>query len=127
MPKRLTEDSVANYPLRILRGITYSRVFQFANNDGSPVDLTGMEIVIHLRDVFPTLVVMSSNDAPTPLGSEVVITDAVNGKFRFKLTDEETLTAVLTTSSTEARWWIELHDTGDVDLLLLDCATVEDI
>lgn len=126
MPKKFTEDGVAGYPLRILRGITYSRVFKFENSDGTPVNLTGMEVVVHLRDVFSTLFVLGSNDAPTALGSEVAITDAVNGEFRFKLTDEETLTAVLT-SSNEGKWWIELHDTGDVDLLLLDCATVEDI
>jgi hypothetical protein len=127
MARKLTESEVAGYPLRIRRGITWSRVLQYSNKDGTPIDLTGMEVVVHLRDVFPTLTVLGSNDPPTPLGSEVVITDAANGKFRVKFTDEETLTGVLTTSSSEDRWWIELHDSGDVDLLLLDCATVEDI
>jgi hypothetical protein len=127
MARKLTESEVAGYPLRIRRGITWSRVLQYSNKDGTPIDLTGMEVVVHLRDVFPTLTVLGSNDPPTTLGSEVVITDAANGKFRVKFTDEETLTGVLTTSSSEDRWWIELHDSGDVDLLLLDCATVEDI
>jgi hypothetical protein len=57
MARKLTESEVAGYPLRIRRGITWSRVLQYSNKDGTPIDLTGMEVVVHLRDVFPTLTV----------------------------------------------------------------------
>lgn len=127
MPKKLSDDQVTSYPLELYRGMTYSRTFQYSNSDGTPIDLTGKSIVVHIRNVFPTLLVLDSDAAPTALGSEVVMVDAVDGRFRLKLTDEETLTAELTTSSSEARWWIELHDGGDVILLWKDCVTVEDI
>jgi hypothetical protein len=127
MPRRLTDQGASGYPLKIQRGITWSRVFQFTNNDGTPVDMTGMSIVVHIRDIFDTLFVLSSDDPPTALGSEVVFTDQVNGTFRFKLTDEETLTANEVNDSNPGKWWMERLDDGDVNLLLVDCATAEDI
>ena len=128
MPRRLTDNEVATYPLVIRRGITWSRVFQFTNNDGTPIDMTGMSVVVHIRDIFDTLFVLSTDDAATALGSEVVFTDQANGIFRFKLTDEETLTANEVDSSDDGLWWVEYHDDGDVQLLIEpSCATAEDI
>lgn len=115
--------SNSTYTLQIYKGITYSRTFQYKDADDVPIDLTNKSIVIQLKDIFTSVLQLGSSLPASALGSSVTITDAANGKFRLLITDEETAAAELGTG----RWWIELHDAGDVTLLWRDDIKVEDV
>jgi hypothetical protein len=119
MAKKFNE-CISTYPITIYRGISLSIPFTYKQSDGTPIDLTGKEIVFKLR--FDE-VVTTYNSAPNSYGSAVTITDDVNGEFTVLVTDEET--AVMEINS--GRWWLELHDAGNVDLLFKDDVVVEDV
>lgn len=120
-PTRTTCDS--NYTVEIWQGITYSREFKYTDVNGDAIDLTGKVISIKFKDVFPTQLELFSNTAPSVLGSTFLVTDAVNGKFRLQLTDEETAT----TDTGQGKWWIELYTGSDVDLLWIDSVLVKEL
>jgi hypothetical protein len=122
MPQRC-EPAVSNFTLEIYRGASCSEGFQYLNPDGTPVDISGKVVAFGLKNIFDSTFKLTSGDAPTTLGSSIEITDAVNGEFRFLITDEETETANLGTG----RWWVEVRDGGDVKLLWRDTAVVYDI
>lgn len=104
----------------MFRGASCSEGFQYKNPDGTPVDLTGIEVIFGITDVLGDTFKLTSGDAPTALGSFVEKTDEVDGRFRFFISDDETLTADLGTG----RWWIQL-DTGK--MLWRDNIVVQDI
>ncbi len=114
-PKRIIETVDNNYTITLYKGITYSRVFEYTDSDGVPINLTGKILKITFKNVFPQIVEIASNTGATPQGSTFTIIDAINGKFRLQLTDEETDTA-----ETCGTWWIELISGSDIDLLWLD-------
>lgn len=121
MAPRLVSDTT--FTLQLYRGITYSTTFTYTDPNDVPINLTGKSIVIGLKDIFDNTLLLGSALPASALGSTVTITDAVNGKFRLYITDEETETADLGSG----RWWIEEHDGGDVNLLLRDDVQVDDI
>lgn len=132
MAKRLSPacetPDTPEYDIEMRRGITMSIPITYKQPNGAPVDLTGKSIVAKFKNVFSTLLSIDSDDAPTALGSSVTITDALAGKALIKVSDEETLTAILTEDATEqARWWAELHDAGDVQLLVIGDVTVTEV
>jgi len=120
MPQRVSSNTT--YTLPLYRGITYSKTFTYQDSAGVGINLTGKEIQVKVKDVFPALLSIGSDLPTTTLGSSVTITDAVNGKFNVHISDEETETAELGSG----RWWIELHDAGDVLLLWRDAVDVND-
>lgn len=124
MPRRITETDTTKYPIKIYKGITWSRTLTFTDKNGAPINISTKDFVFKLKDVFSSLFTIGTNLPATALGSQVTKVDAVNGKFRILVTDEETATAI---TGSDGKWWIELHDTGDVKVLWIDCVTVEDI
>ncbi len=122
MAKKI-ESCNAGYILEILRGISLSEPFTYKNPDGSAIDLTGKTVVFKLK--FGTTIHTYTSTA-NAYGSSVTITDAINGKFLVLVTDEETLTFALT-DGTPGKWWLELHESGNIDLLWRDDVTVEDV
>lgn len=123
MARKLIDTVQQNYTITIYTGVTYSRIFQYMQSDGNPVNLTGKVIKMEFKDVFTSTMILLSSDVPTALGSKVEITDAVNGYFRVEITSEETATAVIG----PGKWWIELIDGSDSDLLWLDCVNVVEV
>ena len=109
-PRKITDGTLANFTITLLRGTAYSQVF-IHKSAGVPTNLTGKDVVFKFKDVFEDLFVLSSADAPTALGSSVEITDAVDGEFTLYLSPEETETAELTTSGC-GHWWIEFVESG---------------
>lgn len=121
MAYKLKEQTDLQYPITLYRGITYSRSFTYEDENEAPINLTGKIVVVKFKSVFTNLLTLDSSEAPTTLGSSVVITDAPAGKFTFTLTDEETLTA-----KDNGRWWMELRSGGAADLLWRDEVIVLD-
>jgi hypothetical protein len=109
------------FPIIIYRGISLSLAFTYKDDDDNPIDLTGKEIVFKLK--FDNTI-LTYNSTPNSFGSVVTITDDINGEFHVLVTDEETTDMDL---QTEGRWWLELHDGGNVDLLYKDNVTVQDV
>ena len=110
-------EAKKTYTLKIDKGFTYFRAFTFnapapgstiANPiAGDPIDLTGKSIIFNLRCGGVILTINSGT--PSALGSTITITDAINGKYVLKLTDEETDLF----NAPVGRWWITLIDGGD--------------
>jgi hypothetical protein len=110
-------EAKKTYTLKIDKGFTYIRAFTFnapatgstATNPiaGDPVDLTGKSIIFNLRCGGVVLTINSGT--PSALGSTITITDAINGKYTLKLTDEETDLFI----APVGRWWMTLIDGGD--------------
>lgn len=109
-----------HYTILIYKGVTYSRTFEYTNSDGTPINLTGKSLSIKFKDTFPAQLELFTNGSPSTLGSTFLVTDAVNGKFRLQLTDDETAVAKVG----QGKWWIELYSGSDVDLLWLDNTSV---
>ena len=107
-------SSVKTYTFEIYRGITYTRSF------------TGKSIVIKFKDFLNTTLVLASDDVDAGQ-SRVEITDAVNGKFKLVISESDTQSAKLTTSSNQGSWWIELHDGDDIFLIWKDKVKVTDV
>lgn len=122
--KRLIETIEADFPLELYQGITYSREFQYFDETNTPIDLTGKIISIKIKDVFPTQLNLFSNLPASVLGSDLTIVDAIDGKFRLKLTEDETTTARL---GTAGKYWIELYDGDDIDVLWIDGVCVTEV
>lgn len=72
----------------------------------APIDLTGCEFVLQARaekaSTSPILLNM------TTTGGQIPITDALDGKFKLFLTDEETYALALPAEPTNKRAWYEL-------------------
>jgi hypothetical protein len=108
------------YIITIIRGISLSLPFTYKAPDGTPIDLTGKEVVFKLK---LDGVIHTYTSTPNTYGSVVTITDAVNGEFLVLVTDEETTTFDLITG----RWWLELHESGNITLLFRDDVIIEDV
>lgn len=106
-PRKITDSCSLNFTIMLLRGTAYSQVFVH-KSAGVPTNLTGKDVVFKFKDVFEDLLVLSSADAPTTLGSSVEKTDEVNGEFTLYLSPEETETAELGAG----KWWIEFVEGG---------------
>ena len=121
-PKKIQTGCSDEYPLVITRGITLSKNFTYKDDLGAPINLTGKTVQVKFKSVFTTNPLILTSVATT-LGSNVSIPTPTNGTFFFTLTDEETATALLKSG----RWWAELHDAGNVSLLLRGDVRVEDV
>lgn len=119
-------SSVKTYTFEIYRGITYTRSFTYKNPSGEAINLTGKSIVIKFKDFLNTTLVLASDDVDAGQ-SRVEITDAVNGKFKLVISESDTQSAKLTTSSNQGSWWIELHDGDDIFLIWKDKVKVTDV
>lgn len=108
------------FPITIYKGISLSLPFTYKNSDGTPIDLTGKTVVFKLK--FGDTVT-SYTTVANAQGSVVTITDPPDGEFHILITDEETASMELGSG----RWWLELHDSGNVTLLWRDDVTVEDV
>lgn len=110
-------EAKKTYTLKIDKGFTYIRAFTFnapapgstAANPivGLPINLTGKTIIFNLRLGSVSLTINSGT--PSALGSTITITDAANGKYALKLTDEETDLFI----APVGRWWMTLIDGAD--------------
>lgn len=89
MPKRI-DSNPDSFTIEIFIGAAYSEVFELANADGSPMDISGFTFTLILKDVFEDTFKLVSGDAPTALGSLIAIEDGPNGKLKFTISDEET-------------------------------------
>lgn len=110
-------EAKKTYTLKVEKGFTFTRTFSFnapaagstpANPlIGPPINLTGKSIIFNLRCGAVNLEINSGT--PSLLGSTITITDALNGKYTLKLTDEETERFL----APIGRWWMTLIDGGD--------------
>lgn len=120
--RRLIDEAENHYTLVFYQGIAFSKIFEYTDSTGTPINLTGKIISIKFKGVFPTQLELFSNGGTSTLGSSFLITDAVNGKLTLQISLEETLTATLGNSG---KWWIELEDgTG---LIWIDNVLVKEI
>ena len=121
-PKKLNQQCATEYTLNIFRGITCRLTFTYTDPDDQPIDLTGKEIKVKIKTVFGELLTLT--DVANSYGSSVVINaPPTDGSFTLTITDEQTTVAELT----QGRWWVELHDSGAVDLLVRGPAIARDI
>lgn len=92
--------------LKFYKCSTFSSIFSFFESDGiTPVDLTGVvEIKFHLLEKNSLVDYLVITLTPTVLGSEITITDAINGIISILITDEETCLFPFY----EGKWWISL-------------------
>lgn len=124
MARLIDSDCVETFPITIYRGITFTLPWTYFQPNGvTGVDLTGQEIVFKLK--FGTTI-LTYTSTPNVDGSFTEITDASDGEFRILISDEETATFDLT-DGVPGRWWIELHNAGNVDLLWADDVYVIDV
>ena len=121
---KIINSCTTSYKITLFQGVTYARSLQYLNSDGTPVNLTGKIVKFKVKDIFTSLLTLSSDSAPNTYLSQVAITNAAQGQFQIKLTDEQTATAEI---GAEGRWWIELHDAGDVNILWRDDIEVIDV
>lgn len=96
------------YKLTIEQGVTLDLELQYTNDDGTPVDISGMTLRCQGRGRYEST---STLFDWSTTGGEIVIKDAVNGRFAFDVTATET--AALD------------FNRGVYDLELVDGATVE--
>ena len=110
-------EAKKTYTLKIDKGFTCFRAFSYnapapastAANPivGDPINLTGKSIIFNLR--CGGIVLTINSGTPSASGSTITITDAVNGKYALKITDEETDLF----NAPVGRWWLTLIDGGD--------------
>jgi hypothetical protein len=105
--KKTSVNAKSRYPLDLYQGMTYSQEFTWKSG-GVAVPLSGKVIRLHIKGVFPTLLVLSSDESPNSLGSFVSITNESAGKFVIQLSSAQTATAL-----TNGKYWIE-YQVGDV-------------
>ncbi len=117
--RQLNEQILSNFTIQLYRGIPYTQLFTWTNDDGSPIVLTGKVIEFIFKDVFPTQIELSSDGAPTTLGSKVEIIDDEEGEFKLTISESETLTAY----TGGGKWWMLL----DGELIHLDNVNVCDV
>lgn len=111
--QRVACSTSQSYQIVLYQGVVYSRNFQYTGPSGAGIDLAGKVLTIKFKDVFDNLFILSTDGAPSVLGSSFTITDEPNGKFRLQLSDEETATAGVGSGT----WWIEIDESGNTDLL----------
>lgn len=123
MPRRSDINS-DSFTIEIFKGAACSQSFQYANSDGTPINITGFVFVLVLIDVFDSTFRLSTADAHTTLDSYIEITNSAQGRFSFVISDEETENANLGSG----RWALQV-DTGDgqLNILYRDAVLVSEI
>lgn len=105
------------FTITIYTGLTFNLPWVFQNPDGTDIDLTGKSIVFKL--IFDD-VTYTYTDVANSYGSLTTITDATNGEFTTKITDEETATF----TPAVGKWALILQSGGDNELLYTDVAEI---
>ena len=100
------------YQLVIEQGATLDLAFQYTDSDGHPVDLTGMTLRCMGRARYDSASTLFDWDTA---GGEIVITDAVNGRFQFDVPATETASL----DFSDGVYDVELVDGADVQRLLM--------
>lgn len=120
--KKTSANAKSRYTLDLYQGMTYSKEFTW-KSAGQPVPLSGKTIRLHIKDVFSSLLVLSSDESPNSLGSFVSITNADAGKFIIQLSSAQTALALK-----NGKYWIE-YQVGDLvkPLWLPDSVVVHEI
>lgn len=121
--RRIIDSVETHYTINLYKGITYSKTFQYKGADGNPIDISTKYFSIKFKDVFPAQLDLFTNAGASVLGSTFTVIDAPNGKFRLQLSDEETATA----GTGSGKWWIEVYDGSDINLLWLDSVNVVEL
>lgn len=123
MPKRI-DSNPDSFTIEIFIGAAYSEVFELANADDSPMDISGFTFTLIFKDVFEDTFKLVSGAAPTPLGSFMQITDGPNGKVTFTLSDEETEFA----REGSGRWALQVDEGDGLPYILYrDAVCVQEI
>jgi hypothetical protein len=101
---------MANIPLQIKRGVTFSANITISSA-GVASNLTGKTLIFHVvkKGTGKDLFALSTADAANENGSRFYFTAAQAGALKIKIADEDTLIFKLEAYT----WWIELSESGD--------------
>lgn len=102
-----------SYSFVIQYGADFSRdMFKTIKATGLPVDLTGLKVRAQIRDVPDEFGTTTTTTLllDMPNGSGVAITDAVNGKITFSLTEAQTIALCPNNVKTKVSYGIELYN-----------------
>ncbi len=89
------------YTIKLERDRTFEKPMVY-KADGIAVNLTGKEVVFHLREVGADIdyLTLSTSDASANVnGSRLVYTNQIGGAFSLLLTDEETMLLAFNTGT----------------------------
>lgn len=106
--------------LDIEQGSTFTRDFQWVLSDGvTPRDITGYVLRMQIRSAQKSPAIVSLTSVAS---AGITITDAVNGRFTIKITDEQTdMFAVAS-----AKYDLEVEfPTGDVKRLMQGSVAID--
>jgi hypothetical protein len=76
---------LAPLPIEFVRGDQFDLVMQYRESEGDPIDLTGAEMQGRIRWATGSMDLTVDND-------RVIITNAVEGRFKFTISEVDTLT-----------------------------------
>lgn len=120
------------FQIKFLKGETFEVEFQYqtVNADGTrtPINITGKVVSIYFRlnKKSTDLLVLASNAAANAYGSVLTVTNAVLGKFKPKVTNEQTALDAFTAGK-DGSWWVMLDDGTDPIRLWKDEFVIREI
>lgn len=112
-------SNIAVVDVEMFKGITRELNLQLetVDDDGvhtGYVSLTGKVVAVIFTTIFSSTLTLLSSDPANANGSECVVTAAITGEFRWKLTAAELSAPV----AADGTWRVELREGLDADLML---------
>lgn len=95
---------------RYYRGVTNVTLFHYITSAGADINLTGTPLTFRISRPPEADYVLVSGDPPNAQGSQLVITNAVQGKFTLTITDEDTALFEFNLGG----WWLGLNNGGAI-------------